>query len=93
MNHFTLEEIKEAMESGEAQVSEPKTLFISRKRPDRKAAAERYYWVDDILRDWHGKLNDESSNTREMPEDLLDLYSQVCSLMVAIRMRERELSE
>ena len=80
---YTVDEIKSTMEPTER---EPERLFfIDRKQPDRKAAANRYYLIDDMLYDWHGKLNDRSMNTREMPEDLKHLYDQAVSIMLKIR--------
>ena len=87
---YTTEEIRQTMEKPE----EPKWYgFIDRKLPDRKAASERYYLVQDILYTWHGKLNDKNCNTREMPKDLLELYDQAVGIMVKISDYERKLSE
>ena len=91
MNNFlSMDEIKNATERPEQPRND---RFIFRKGPDRKAASERYYIVQDILYDWHGKLNDSNLNTREMPKDLLDMYDQASELMVRISMYERKLSE
>ena len=87
---YTTDEIKQTMD----QTEEPQYFdFIDRKMPDRKAASERYYLVQDILYDWHSKLNDYRCNTREMPKDLLELYDKAVGIMVQISNYERKLSE
>ena len=88
---YTTDEIRSTMES--VNQNPQRLYFIHRKLPDRKAAANRYYLIDDILYDWHGKLNDRQMNTREMPDDLQQLYDQAVSTMLKIRDYERKLSE
>ena len=87
---YTTDEIKKVMEPVEEM---PKIGFIDRKQPDKKAAAQRYYWAEDMLYDWHSKLNDRSSNTREMPKELLELYDQACNVIMQICDYEKRLSE
>ena len=87
---YTADEIKRMMEPVEET---PSIGFIEPKQPDRQAAAQRYYWVQDMLYDWHGKLNDRNSNTREMPKDLKDLYDQACHVLLKISDYEKKLSE
>lgn len=86
---YTTEEIKRVMEDPEPVWHG----FIDPKAPDRKAARRRYEFVQDILYDWHGKLNDKDCNTREMPQDLLDLYDRTVGLMIKISDYEKKLSE
>ena len=67
---YTVDEIKRIMEPTEET---PEIGFIEDMKPDRQAAAMRYYLVEDILYDWHGKLNDRRMNTREIPKELKEL--------------------
>jgi hypothetical protein len=87
---YTTEEIKRTMEPADEPIWHG---FIDRKMPDRKAARQRYEFVQDILYDWHGKLNDKDCNTREMPEELLELYDRAVGIMVKISNYEKKLSE
>lgn len=87
---YTTEEIRQTME----QPEELKWYgFIDRKLPDRKAASERYYIVQEILYDWHSKLNDYRMDTREMPDELRNLYDQAVNTLLKISKYERKLSE
>ena len=87
---YTTDEIRQTMEKPE----ETRWIgFIDRKLPDRKAASERYYIVQEILYDWHSKLNDYRMNTREMPEELRKMYDQAVSILFDISNYERKLSE
>ncbi len=87
---YTIDEIRRIMEPEEET---PKIGFIEDMKPDRQAAAMRYYLVEDILYDWHGKLNDRRMNTREIPEELKELYDQACHIMMKIARYEHKLSE
>ena len=83
---YSIDEIKGIME--EPKVEE--ITFIMPKRPDRQAAANRAFLAEDLLRRWHSSLNDESCNTREMPEELLKLYQEACDkISVIIGFEER----
>jgi hypothetical protein len=85
---YTAEEIRKSMEPAEPKVD---LGFISHKQPDRKAAAQRYFLVDDMLYDWHGKLNDQSMNTRSMPTDLKQMYDDAVHILLKIREYEKSL--
>lgn len=95
-NFLSMEEIVDAVEGTQEErvneaVKETKPSFIIQKEPDRQAAAYRYYLVERILREWHGELNDESCNTREMPNLLIKLYDKAVDTLLEIRNYEREL--
>ena len=85
---YTTEEIRKSMEPVEPK---PDIGFIELKQPDRKAAAQRYFLVEDILYDWHGKLNDRGMNTRSMPGDLKQLYDEAVHILLKIRDYEKGL--
>lgn len=85
---YTTDEIRSTMERVEPR---PDIGFIEHKQPDRKAAAQRFFLVEDILYDWHGKLNDNNMNTRGMPTDLRQMYDEVVHLMLKIRDYEKGL--
>ena len=85
---YTTDEIRSTMEKVEPR---PDFMFIEHKQPDRKAAAQRYFLVEDILYDWHGKLNDRQMNTRSMPTDLKQMYDEAVRIMLKIRDYEKGL--
>ena len=90
MNDFL--NVKEIMEK-EEPVVEQSPSFIMKKEPDRRAAANRAFLAEDILRKWHGELNDPGCNTREMPGKLLRLYQQACDTIAEIILYEERLSK
>ena len=82
--------VKEIMEGS---IVEPEITFIMKKRPDRQAAANRAFLAEDLLRSWHTALNDEKCNTREMPNELLQLYQEACDKISVIIGYEERLSK
>lgn len=87
---YTTDEIKRVMEPIEET---PEIGFIEEMKPDRQAAAMRYYLVEDILYEWHSKLNDRRMNTRELPKELKKLYDQASYIMIQIGEYENSLSK
>lgn len=48
--------------------------FIAQKEPDRQAAMKRRIATEDMLSDWKYAIN--STNTRELPLNLLRMYEE-----------------
>ncbi len=65
--------------------------FIKEKGPDPRAAAERFYVMDDLLKKWHNEVNKDSCNTRSMPKDLVEMYDKACDLLIQILRYEKSL--
>lgn len=68
----------------ELNIVEP--IFITKKGPDKKAAAERLAATREMFEDWHAAIN--KTNTREMPSELLALYENAATTLCKILDRE-----
>lgn len=80
-----MSKVKQALEEGSVEKSE--RLFIPKQGPDKYAAAKRFAILDGILSDWYFMVN--NANSREMPEELLNLYDAACTTMLKIREMEQ----
>lgn len=81
---ITKEELKSIFEPEQEAIQ-----FIPKQHSDKHAAAKRYAVVEETLIDWYEQVN--RTNTRELPEDLVELYNDACRVMLKIKQREEEI--
>lgn len=74
----------------EPQIDTSDVCFIKAKAPDTKAAQMRMIMTEHALEDWFDQIN--QTNTREMPADLQELYTQTAVMMCRIRRLEQDLA-
>lgn len=81
---------REALESANTiEEPEQKRLLITRQKPDKHAAAERYAIVEDTLESLYTKIN--TVNNRELSESLLNMYDELCMLLLRIKEFEKNI--
>lgn len=68
-------------------------LFVTKKQPDKMAAAHRFAAIDKYLEGWFNELNSAECNTETMPYDLINKYEKACRLILEIRQFEKNLIE
>ena len=65
-------------------------LFIKETGPDKIEAAKRLAITEKNFEDWHRAIN--STNTRQLPADLVDLYEEAALILCRILTFERNIA-
>ena len=67
-------------------------IFIRDKDHNRAAAMHRYSVVDKVTRELFAGINADESDTKDIPQDLVDKYEQLYKLLISVSMYETEIA-
>jgi len=70
-------------------VEKKQSLFFRAVGPDKREAAKRLAETEKFFEEWHGVIN--QTNTRALPEDLVDLYDDVAAGLCRILSYEKDI--